>query len=679
MMAGLIPIGEIEAASDITTGAVIGQEGSWAQRAVDDRVEGVAAGIIASDPTVKAAAANAVANAGDTQFFRQDGARRYLGNWDFEVAPSALNAPIDGNWYNVTSVRSWETVADGPGGLPAKVVRQLSASGFTLQRIANTQTLGISGKTVTLSITARGLALNGVLFCKLRIFVTDQAGTIADITPVEHFGLEWKTLDIDIAIPATSTYVSVGLGIGGGAGNGTARGEYDSASLSLKGADIHKAIAATVAEEVDGAGLMTEATGDVRYLQKNEQRAQVMSDWLQMSKGSVGTGNAIPVSLRFDDWQDQILSLGLVDEMRNRGLFGSIVLCSRLGSNPWNQTITYDILRTWNQDYGMEIWSHGTDHNTPAPDGYAGFYREIVTSKAEIEAQNIRCMGFAQPGVAAPGYGPELDNGDWSTVPGQLLTATYPLVETDMTRTFRFLPSNLRYGLGHTTISDGATYAAILDRLEAAIIQRAGIQFMIHAGNLGVGSNMTVNQLLQFFDVLQAKVIAGEIVIVQPSTLPFCDVTHGNRRNLLGNGRFTRPVATGSIGTSNWVNINGSRSIETIADSPSGPAKVLQIAGNELASQGVTQYQGLNLIGQTVILEANVRSVGGDSTWRVGIDALEGAGTWTRSWSGPATAGWSKVRLVFTPPPTVKLGVLVILGRLASGTVQFDDVRLHVA
>lgn len=63
-MAGLIPIGSIPAAGDVTTGAVIRQPGSWAQRAVDERVrpaaEAAAIDVLANDPGVAAAASAAV-------------------------------------------------------------------------------------------------------------------------------------------------------------------------------------------------------------------------------------------------------------------------------------------------------------------------------------------------------------------------------------------------------------------------------------------------------------------------------------------------------------------------------------------------------------------------------------------------------------------------------------------
>lgn len=60
-MAGLIPIGEIVAAGDITTGALVEQPGSRTQVAVDGRIAGVAEEIIVNSPAVVTAAATAAA------------------------------------------------------------------------------------------------------------------------------------------------------------------------------------------------------------------------------------------------------------------------------------------------------------------------------------------------------------------------------------------------------------------------------------------------------------------------------------------------------------------------------------------------------------------------------------------------------------------------------------------
>ena len=119
----------------------------------------------------------------------------------------------------------------------------------------------------------------------------------------------------------------------------------------------------------------------------------------RMSKGGViGTAGKGVVALRFDDYQnafgEKIYPLLLA-----RGLPCSMALISRFNTaQSWGIGTTWDEVRNWNRN-GVEIWSHGTDHKDYSQNGYAGLYSQIVTSKAEIEAQNIKVVGWVLPGV----------------------------------------------------------------------------------------------------------------------------------------------------------------------------------------------------------------------------------------------------------------------------------------
>lgn len=68
-MAGIIPIGELTAASDLTTGALVDRSLSRSQQAVDRRVNAavvpLVAQAIADDPTIIQAALDAIDNAID--------------------------------------------------------------------------------------------------------------------------------------------------------------------------------------------------------------------------------------------------------------------------------------------------------------------------------------------------------------------------------------------------------------------------------------------------------------------------------------------------------------------------------------------------------------------------------------------------------------------------------------
>lgn len=117
------------------------------------------------------------------------------------------------------------------------------------------------------------------------------------------------------------------------------------------------------------------------------------------SKGGViGTSGKGVVSLRFDDYQN-VFGKEIFPLLLARGLPCSMALISRFNvTQPWGIGTTWNEVRNWNRN-GVEIWSHGTDHKDYSSKGYSGLYSQIVTSKAEIEAQNIKVVGWALPGV----------------------------------------------------------------------------------------------------------------------------------------------------------------------------------------------------------------------------------------------------------------------------------------
>lgn len=684
-MVGLIPIGQLEAASDLTTAESIGTDGSHSQKAVDERVRPVAAEIIADSPTVVAAAENAVASAGDLVFFRQGGATNYLGNSDFAVQPIATATPTPGNWYNVQTNREWVAVTDRPDGA-GHIIRFNAGAGFVSQQVNDIASRGLDRK-MTLTVTARAIKSGTVDFCRLRLLITTPAGTLMDLRPEDIFGLNWVTRSYEIPVPAGAASVTVGLSVSTLGGHGAGLVEYATATLALAGADLKKTIDDRVVDQV-AAG-----AGDTRYLRLGQQATPIQSQSISFAKGGVvGTNGRAPIALRFDDWQDNIKALGLHQELRNRGLPWSIVLCSRLGSNPWNDEVTYADIRDWTRNYGAEVWSHGTDHKSPwSPDRAtfsANLHREIVQSKAEIEAEKIRVMGFALPGVTAPGFGFETANGLddfalYNSEAGRLLINTYGLVETDVTGYYRNLPSDLRYGLSHATFSDGVPYQTIIDLIDGAIATGQGLELMCHAGNLGTGTNMTVAQALTLFDYLVAKRDEGLIEIVAPSSLPFCDPSVSRRRDLISNGDFTKPVPLGNFSVwGYWWAVNGtSAAVVDVADGPTGAAKVLRTtsAGNPYQAHQQPHRNGIS--GQTFMLDAWVRGVGGTPSWRLRVNNIAQNHVDALDLTGPTTAGWTRVRRCFTVPAT--FGVADTLGLFFSGSgtgaVEWSNVHVYVA
>lgn len=445
------------------------------------------------------------------------------------------------------------------------------------------------------------------------------------------------------------------------------------------------------------AGATPLSAGRLDHIEDGVEAAQLLTERpnpmpgqiLDFGKGGrVGTSGKTPIAIRFDDWQDDIISLGIMDLLTARSIPASIALCSRLDTNPWNQVVTYDDIRTWQRQYGMEIWSHGTDHNSPDPDGYAGLVREIVTSKAEIEAESLRCIGWTMPGVTAPGYGSYLlTEADWASDAGRLIQATYGLAETDMTYSWRHVPSGQRYGLGHLTVSDGATLASSLALIDGAVGLGYGLELMCHAGNLGDPGNITLADFTTILDYLVTLRDAGTIEILTPSSLAFADPGSTHRLALVGNGGFEVANPNSSTVTGAWRNMDGTnRFITAVGDSPTGAGDVFQVNTSALISQVADRLIGRSVAGQVLMFEgwcravqvAAVTTAAGrlfvqdlDDVSRVNID---------RSFA-VSTAGWTHVRSLFGLHPETD-NIVASIGRgspTGSGRVQWDDVQLTVA
>ena len=153
----------------------------------------------------------------------------------------------------------------------------------------------------------------------------------------------------------------------------------------------------------------------------------------RISKGGIiGTAKKGVVAIRFDDYQN-IFSKKIYPLLVARGLPCSMALISRFNTQQsWGIGTTWDEVRNWNRN-GVEIWSHGTDHKDYTSRGYAGLYSEIVTSKAEIEAQNIKVVGWALPGILTRSkvlpYNGLTKPSDYNSIVGKLLMETYALTE----------------------------------------------------------------------------------------------------------------------------------------------------------------------------------------------------------------------------------------------------------
>jgi peptidoglycan/xylan/chitin deacetylase (PgdA/CDA1 family) len=407
---------------------------------------------------------------------------------------------------------------------------------------------------------------------------------------------------------------------------------------------------------------------------------------LAMSKGGrIGTNGKPAVALRFDDWQDAFRT-NIYPLLTARGLPCSMALISRFNTaQPWGAGTTWADIKTWNKN-GVEIWSHGTDHNDYVPEGYAGLYREVVTSKAEIEAQGLKVQGWAMPGATplteATPYNGLTTLSAYSGEVGQLLMETYALTEAYAGRFFRNLTNTERHGMNHYTVSDGnndlATATAYIDY---AIANKVGVEFMCHAGNLGGAGNMSLANFTLFLDYIVTKREAGELEVLTPSGLAFADIDASYRWDICRSGNFLG-LTTGSPGawsnTSDWTGksfpqTGGKTGGAYLSLSTESPASgfVLQKA------TGLNSTTETYVSGEQWLFEGWFRSNGaGNAIARIFLaDSQVPANmsyTVSRTSNG---ANWTKFTYAFGVP-TVTGNLYIGVGRDTGDGVDWSDVSV---
>lgn len=701
-MAGLIPIGKPQLASDVTTAGVIEQPGSHSQRAVDDRISLVAADIVASDPTVAAAAAAAVGAVADARYPSASGPVLLLPNADFDVEPVAANTPTPDNWYNVSTPKTWESITDGPNGA-AKVIRILGAGQSIAGRMVDLVTRGLAGKTITLRIRARALVNGAAVTCPLRVLALNASSvTFADVR-IEPISTQWAWQTVDITLPAGNAIVSFAIGTHPGAPAGSTRAELDRIEAFVKGGSV--VVSAQAAATQAGAPVawtpntayrvhqrvVTEAGDELKCVTAHTSGPLLtwhLPNWVPVAAptneqmllgkartargGSIGVGSKPVFAIRFDDWHNAFKA-DVLAMLTARGLPAGFASVSDLTSNVWVTGTTSAEIASWNRQ-GVEIHSHGLDHMDPTPGGVAGpagLFAQIVASKATIESWGVKCQGWMQPGASprvagVTPYGTTFT--DLSSLDGYaqwLIRNTYPVSETDAWGgNGRTVPHYLFHGAAHITISDGLALSATMAALEETLANGGALEMMIHAGNLGVGSNLTLAQLAGILDWLVARRDEGKIEVLTPSGLFFAD-RGTTRLDLIRDGSFEdTPSAWGGLTGGTTVRTTGGRTGANFLHIPAANAGMVTQTRARLTERGHD--------GQTFLFEGWARSSAG-AVPRVTLTA----GPLTADLTRPAVGtGWTPVRHAFTVPPgqaTLAAGI----GRASGGEIEWDDVAIH--
>lgn len=403
----------------------------------------------------------------------------------------------------------------------------------------------------------------------------------------------------------------------------------------------------------------------------------------RMSKGGViGTFGRGVVSLRFDDYQNAFGKI-IYPLLVARGLPCSMSLISRFNTaQNWGKGTTWNDVRNWNRN-GVEIWSHGTDHMDYTTNGYPGLYDQVVNSKAEIESENIKVVGWALPGVNRTTkflpYNGLTKPSDYNSIEGNLLMKTYALTEAYAYREQRILPTHIYHGLSHVTVSDGPseTVPKAERAINRAIKNKSGIELMCHAGNLGKPGNMTIAEFTALLDYIKTQWDNGSVEVLTPSGLFFADPKSSTRLKLNSDASF-EGLRVASSGAWNDTKSWSGKTIETSGGRTGYDfLRINKNSTNSSISQKISYLDKLKVTGEQFVFEGWCKPYGKGST--IGGVKIEDYSN-SRKLKIINTfvitgSTWRRVRFVFGIPPNTK-AIKLSLYRCSGAGIDWDDVTI---
>lgn len=393
-------------------------------------------------------------------------------------------------------------------------------------------------------------------------------------------------------------------------------------------------------------------------------------DEIRRGKGGViGTAGKGVISFREDHKTDQWLSTvwPLLVERNLPASFG--VVSGSIG----NPSATYEpTASTWADVHAMfkqgaEIWDHSLTHSNPT--GSQKLSDVLAGSRALIEAQGFRVMGFQQPGAPAT-YGAAHTSIDaMQDEAGRLIQATYGLFESSLLGTNRrVLPTNGARGHDHVTI-DALALSSIKGLVDEAAARKIGIQLMLHADVVGQPGKITLADLTAALDYIAQARDDGRIEVLTASGLAFADPNVDRRFDWIATPTFDGlSTATRGYGWS-----EATAGAWTIED-----GNLLTIPASKTLVYSTGQLRNLGLDGNVFMLDTEVRAPDTDATVHLRVTELGGAAQVIRDVQVPIAAGsgFTRIRIPAGIPKGIVSGA-VWVGRSAGGRVQFKNVHLY--
>ncbi|MEV5211336.1 polysaccharide deacetylase family protein [Micromonospora sp. NPDC053740] len=395
---------------------------------------------------------------------------------------------------------------------------------------------------------------------------------------------------------------------------------------------------------------------------------------LQAKGGSIGTGGKPVVSIRFDHHLTNLKNT-IWPLLVARGMPATVGVVSRwpTGDSLSTGTTWADLRAMCRQ--GLEVWSHSATHADAATP--ARLVEEIVTSKQEIEAQDIKVWGWQVPGLEPTDPSWRLETNDHlAGLAGRLIAQTYPFSEGySLGSTWRSMPHRSYHGLNHLTI-ELMSQAAVQSTVTQALAYGSGIQLMLHPGYIGLNGYMSLSALTGVLDWLATKRDAGEFDIMTATGLIAADPNHSRKLNLLGNSSFDPDYAAFWTGWNHGAGVSlrtttGHTGANFVEFTTSGTSKLQQITS-------ALTYTGSQ--GGTFRVEAWIRATGAlpaTGTMRLVDNTNSARYDETRSFTPSALNAWQKVWWNTTLHPAT-MQLRIELGRDANVAqpIQFDDITV---
>jgi hypothetical protein len=402
--------------------------------------------------------------------------------------------------------------------------------------------------------------------------------------------------------------------------------------------------------------------------------------------GPIGTSGKGVVAFRVDHQLDEFRSLTW-PILRDRGIpCGIGVVTEAVGDATYYLDPT---ATTWAQLQaahweGAEVWSHSASHDDPAPHGGLSLRDEIVGSRETLEANGMIPVGWQMPGVTpclTANYSPNFtDNAQFGTEVGQLLLATYGLIEfgSRAAGARRVLPTDGSHGLSFTNIETVSLVQAKA-QVDLAINYGLGVEVIHHPRNIGKPGYMSTADFTALVDYVLAAWNAETLEVLTPSGLAFADPGRTHRFNLIRQGDFEGLSMAGTTIGTQW-NVNNATGITVETSGGHSGSNFLRFSGAvNYAFQGYTFIAEGDLQSQAFLADAWVRNQSGSASV-ARMYLLDNSGnnpTFVRDirLNLSAGQGWTKMRAPFCIPKTCTNLVLRI-SRFSGGDVDFDDVRI---